>query len=157
MIFLWVIIFSLSSSYGQSAFNHYRIILTDINDRTKKFKIDVLQNKNPEGYERLEAYLKKGVEIDPHGNPEIGVVVGDIIRTQPTQTHHFHFRYDVKTIRWNDFASELCDGQFIDVETYLDQWLLQGQFCPWATRSMVVKIVKNFRVIWKRELESLSP
>ncbi len=135
---------------ANSKTTHYRIYLSDVDNRKKQFRVEVTSNLNPRGYRMFESYIRNGIKLDPKGNPKIGLVIGEISRTKPTKLHHFNFRFISHTVRWNDFATEACDGRLQDVETNLNDWLKLGQFCPWTTGSMIVRIVKNNKVIWKR-------
>ena len=164
MVSFFFLLFNFAPA--QIPFNHigpdsnvteYRIYLADIDNRNKHFRIDVVGSKNPRGLKMFESYIRKGIKLDPQGNPKIGLVIGEIIKTKPTKLHHFNFRFHTRTVRWNDFATEACDGRLIDVETNLDEWLQLGQFCPWTTRSMIVRIVKNGQIIWKRNSPTILP
>lgn len=136
---------------------NYRVYLADPDNRSKEFRIDIPRATNPRGFRMFRSYVRDGVKLDSHGNPTIGVVIGQIIRAKPTKMHRFNFRFDSKTVRWNDFATQACDGLLADVENHLEEWLKLGQFCPWTTRSMTVRIVKNNTIIWKRPASSPAP
>ena len=132
---------------------HYRVYLADHENRAKRFMVEMPVGKNPRGYRMFESYVRQGVKLDDNGNPKVGVVIGNVIPAKPGKYHHFKFKFDTQSVRWNDFATEACDGTLNDVEAKLDQWLQRKQFCPWTTRSMVVRIVKNNRIIWDRPAE----
>ena len=131
----------------------YRVYLADHDNRAKRFMVEMPKSRNQRGFEMFESYLKDGVQLDDNGNPKVGVVIANVVPTKPTKYHHFKFRFDSRSVRWNDFATEACDGTLNDVETKLEEWLQRKQFCPWTTRSMVVRIVKNNKIIWDRPAE----
>ncbi len=141
---------AFTNTFARPKATQYRIYLADVDNRKKQFRVDVTSNFNPRGYRMFESYIKNGIKLDPKGNPKIGLVIGEITQTKPSKLHHFNFRFISHTVRWNDFATEACDGRLQDVETNLEDWLKLGQFCPWTTGSMIVRIVKNNKVIWKR-------
>ena len=132
---------------------HYRVYLADRNNRAKRFMVEMPVGKNPRGFRMFESYVRQGVKIDDKGNPKVGVIIGNLIPATPGKYHHFNFQFDSRSVRWNDFATESCDGTLHDVEAKLDEWLQRKQFCPWTTRSMVVRIVKNNRILWDRPPE----
>jgi hypothetical protein len=128
----------------------YQVWLADVDNRTKTFVINVPNKINPRGYKMLDRYLRNGVVIDEHGNPHVGVILGDITTARPTIHHKFHFQYIVQSVRWNDFATQVCDARLRDVENNLKVWLKRRLFCPWTTPSLVVKILKNNQLMWER-------
>jgi hypothetical protein len=130
--------------------NQYRVYLADHDNRAKRFMVEMQISRNSRGFDMFESYLKDGIKLDDNGNPQVGVIIGNVIPAKVTKYHHFKFRFDTKSVRWNDFATETCDGTLNDVEARLPEWLAKKQFCPWTTRSMVVRIVKNNRILWDR-------
>ena len=146
MLILFISFLSFSASPT------YKVYLADIDNRTKEFKIEIPRAKNPRGFSMFESYIRNGIKLDDNGNPKIGLVIGDIKRARPTKIHHFNFQFITQSTRWNDFATESCDANLNNVEENLEEWLVRKQFCPWTTSSLMIRITKDNKLLWKREI-----
>ncbi len=148
MKIICTIIFLLSF---QSAFAGYSFLLRDKRYPERPFSVS-LPFSNRGGVASFEAYLVKGnVVLDSQGNPQIGVINGDLIEAQRSLRHHWDFTLDGSTLGFADFTTEVCDGQFLDIENDPDYWFnTVGNFCPWSTRSLVDEIRKNGKIIYLR-------
>ncbi len=134
-----------------SAFADYSFLLRDKRYPERPFTVN-LPSSNTEGIASFESYLLKGtVTIDENGNPVIGVVNGELIKANLSSRHNWDFTLDGKTVGFADFTTEVCDGQFLDIENDPDYWFnTVGNFCPWNTRGLTDEIRRNGKVIFKR-------
>lgn len=142
----------LMALFSFSASPTYQVYMADVDNRAKEFKLEIPRSKNPRGFAMFEGYVRNGIKLDDNGNPRIGLVIGDITRAKPTDTHHFNFKFITQSTRWNDFATESCDANLNNVEANLEEWLVRKQFCPWTTSSLIIRIFKNHELLWEREL-----
>lgn len=135
----------------QSVFADYKFLLRDKRYPERPFTVN-LSSSNTEGIASFESYLVKGsVIVDAEGNPEIGIINGDLITAQRSAKHAWDFTLNGETLGFADFTTEVCDGQFLDIENDPDYWFhTVGNFCPWNTRGLTDEIRKDGKVIFKR-------
>ncbi len=134
-----------------TAFADYSFLLRDKRYPERPFTVN-LSSSNAEGIASFESYLMKGrVVVDAEGNPEIGIINGDLITAHRSAKHAWDFTLNGETLGFADLTTEVCDGQFLDIESDPDYWFnTVGNFCPWNTRGLTDEIRKNGKVIFKR-------
>lgn len=133
------------------AFAGYSFLMSDKRYPERKFSVS-LSSSNTEGVASFEAYLVKGqVIVDELGNPDIGIINGDLITAQRSVKHDWDFTLNGNTLGFADFTTEVCDGQFLDIENDPDYWFnTVGNFCPWNTRGLMDEIRRDGKIIFKR-------
>jgi hypothetical protein len=135
----------------QFSFAGYSFLLRDKRYPDRPFTV-TLPSSNAEGTASFESYLVKGrVVVDEKGNPEIGIVNGDLVPGRRSSHHDWDFELDGRTLGFADMTTEVCDGQFLDIENDPDYWFhTVGNFCPWNTRALTDEIRKNGKLIFRR-------
>ena len=129
----------------------YELHYSDTFDRSRVFRV-LIDQDNDDAIESLEEYIGyrgRDLSIDEDGNPNIGILVTDIVGVEPTKRDPWSFKAE-GTIGFSDFGLQACDASLADVEFGIDRWLKIGFFCPWRSRSMLVKLKHRGHVIWKR-------
>lgn len=142
---------TLLLSLSLPAFADYIFMMRDERLPTRPFTV-VLPDSNPSGISSLEAYFKDGdVVVDENGDPAIGIMNGELLRSPRTRFHDWDFTLEGRTLEFSDLSAEVCDGRFSDVEDAPDYWFgTVRNFCPWSTRRWIRKIWKNGKLIFSR-------
>jgi hypothetical protein len=96
--------------------------------------------------------VKGRVVLDQDGNPEIGIISGELTAATRSSRHDWDFKLNESTIEFADFTTEVCDGQFLDIENDPDYWFnTVGRFCPWSTRMLIDEIRRDGKLIYFRK------
>jgi hypothetical protein len=67
-------------------------------------------------------------------------VAGRVVRGNPGFNRdvlrgvRYSWHLDPDTVHFFEISIEVCDGIPSFVESHLDEWVAQGQFCPWSSK-----------------------
>lgn len=131
----------------------YELTFVDKRTPDRPFRL-VLGPEHKEAIASLDDKIKDGIIEQKSGHWSTAIPVGKIEKTDPSVDHAWSFKYVESTVRFNDMAIELCDGNMNYVEKNLDDWINDvGMWCPWAAGYTITKLEKK----WTRKTTCDTP
>lgn len=138
-------------SIAAEASSAYTLRLLDDRWPHRPFLVEI-DSENEVGISSFESYLQNGqIVIGSNGDPQVGIVMGTVLKTARSKTHAWKFRIDPKDVHFSDFTIELCDGNFHYVEENLGEWMRDVKvYCPWSTQGLIQEIRRGNKLIYSR-------